>query len=100
VEAASLPDQGVAGDRIYLRGQFLVTAAGDNRAVLRPQAGPESKRSLIAATRVIVEYPNGALPPAEGSSVERDEARPFEIRDVRKGADGQINVYVREITAP
>lgn len=100
VEAASLPDQGLAGDRIYLRGQFLVTAAGDSRAVLRPQAGPEAKRSLISATRVIVEYPSGALPPAEGSSVERDEARPFEIRDIRKGADGQINVYVREITAP
>jgi hypothetical protein len=83
-----------------LRGQFLVTAAGDNRAVLRPQAAPENKRSLLSATRIIVEYPGGALPPAEGSSVERDETRPFEIRDIRKGADGQINVYVREITTP
>jgi hypothetical protein len=99
-EAATLSDQGALGERIYLRGQFLVTAAGDNRAVLRPQGAPESKRSTLSATRVIVEYPSGALPPAEGSSVERDEARPFEIRDIRKGADGQINVYVREITTP
>ncbi len=99
-EVADLMSQPAIGDRVYLRGQFLVKAASGNRAVLHPKADSGAKRSPNPVSRVIVEYPIGALPPAEGSSVERDDARPFEIRDIRKGADGQINVYVREITTP
>jgi hypothetical protein len=49
--------------------------------------------------RIIVEYPAGAVPPGENASFTRDGSRPFEIRDIRKGADGQVNIYVREIMA-
>ena len=52
------------------------------------------------ATRVIVEFPAGMQPPAEGSSFERDDARPFMVTDIRRGADGQVNLYVREVTTP
>jgi len=100
-DAAPLAESGLGGERLYLRGNFVVTASEENRAVLRPQSGVLS--ALLrqsSGTRVIVEYPSGFEPPAEGSTLVRDDNRPFMITDVRRGADGQINLYVREITTP
>lgn len=101
-DAAPLATSGLGGERLYLRGNFVVTASADNRAVLRPQEGRLA--SLLkpgsGATRVIVQYPTGIQPPSEGAAFARDEDRPFMITDVRRGADGQINLYVREITTP
>lgn len=103
---ANVPDmeelatRGVSGERIYLQGNFVVTAAGQNRAVLRSQSPTENLgvgRST-SKTRVIVEFPTSSRPPQEGSTFSRDSRRPFLITDVRKGADGQVNVYVREVT--
>jgi hypothetical protein len=99
-EAAPLAESGLGGERLYLRGNFVVTASEENRAVLRPQGGITSfLKPTAGATRVIVQYPAGFQPPEEGSTFARDETRPFLITDVRRGADGQINLYVREITA-
>lgn len=99
-ESVQLAERGVGGERLYLRGQFVVTASGENRAVLRTQAGGLSGifKPASGSARVIVEYPAGMTPPAEGAQFSRDDARPFQITDVRRGADGQINIYVREIT--
>jgi hypothetical protein len=47
-----------------------------------------------------VEYPAGAVPPTQGSSIARDDGRGFEIREVRKSADGQVNIFVREVNSP
>ncbi|MGA3170898.1 MAG: hypothetical protein ABSE62_07765 [Chthoniobacteraceae bacterium] len=99
-DAAPLADSGLGGERLYLRGDFVVTASEENRAVLRPQSAGLASLIKPGATRVIVEYPAGVLPPTEGSAFSRDETRPFMITDVRRGADGQINLYVREITTP
>jgi hypothetical protein len=99
-DAAPLAETGVGGERLYLRGDFVVTASEENRAVMRLAGGDASSITPRAgATRIIVQYPAGMEPPAEGSSVARDEDRPFMITDVRRGADGQINLYVREITS-
>ena len=98
-EAGDLADRGELGDRIYLQGEFRVTASGENRAVLRERAAGAEPAGAGAA-RIIVEYPAGAVPPVENSSFVRDATRPFEIRDVRRGADGQVNIYVREIIQP
>jgi hypothetical protein len=93
-QSSSLADQGIGTDPVYLRGDFTVTAARENRAVLRPkQSGNEN-------VRIIVEFPKGLPVPQEGDSVGRAADRPFQIVDVRRGADGQVNIYVREITAP
>jgi hypothetical protein len=54
--------------------------------------GPGSK------VRVIVEYPVGSVPPTEGNTLNRDNIRPFQITSVKKGDDGQINIYAREVT--
>lgn len=95
-----LADRGLAGERVYLKGQFVVNFADAHRAVLRPRAGLASAMLRLgggASTRIIVEFPAGYRPPAQGATVNRDEARPFEITEVRKQQDGQLNVFAREI---
>ena len=90
-------------ERIYLQGQFVVTASGQNRAVLRAQGAIAENLGIggrTSNTRVIVEFPPNDRPPSEGSTFSRDSRRPFQITNVRKGADGQVNVYVREVTRP
>ena len=77
----------------YLAGDFQVSAAGQSRAVLRGSGGQQN-------IRVIVDFPGNIAPPAEGETVQRDAQRPFQITNVERGPDGQINVYVREITRP
>ncbi|HEX8295150.1 MAG TPA: hypothetical protein VF593_02540, partial [Chthoniobacteraceae bacterium] len=100
-EATSLAGRGDLGEKLYLRGDFRVTASGENRAVLRdrPADADPANPAPGENVRIIVEYPAGALPPGENTSLSRDSGRPFEIRDIRRGADGQVNIYVREITA-
>jgi len=100
-DLGDLADRGLAGERVYLKGQFVVNFTEPNRAVLRP------KTRLTDAVlhplgggksvRIVVEFPAGYTPPARGTTVTRDEARPYEITEVRKQADGQLNVFVREI---
>ncbi len=80
-------------EKTYLGGNFNVRASGPGRAVLRGQGAAKN-------VRVMVDFPDGAIPPAEGENIRRDGQRPFEITRVEKGADGQVNVYVREVTRP
>ena len=94
LEAASL-EAGPPAERTYLRGNFVVTARGENRAVLRPRPGADG--SGTAPVRVIVEYANGNVPPEEGANMDREVATGYEVRDVRKGATGELNIWVREI---
>ena len=95
-------DRGLAGERLYLGGQFVVNFAEGNRAVLRPKAKLTDTvlhpgGGGTQSTRVIVEFPAGYNPPPQGAVVTRNETRPYEITEVRKQADGQLNVFVREI---
>jgi hypothetical protein len=98
-ESGELVGRGTPHERHYLRGHFSVTASGNGKAVLRPQSGlaglplgPSSK------VRVIVEYPVGEEPPVEGHIISRDGLRPFQIISVKRGDDGMLNVYAREVT--
>jgi hypothetical protein len=100
-DMTDLAERGLGGERIYLQGNFVVTASGPNRAVLRSQTSlPETLglRGGTSRVRIIAEFPAGARPPSEGSAFARDSMRPFQITEVRAGADGQINVFVREVT--
>jgi hypothetical protein len=94
-----LADHGLAGERIYLKGQFIVNASDANHAVLRPRNRLASAMLHLgsSSTRIIVEFPAGYTPPQQGAVVSRDEARPLEITEVRKQEDGQLNVFAREI---
>jgi hypothetical protein len=91
-EVGPIADRGDVGERLYLRGEFRVTASGSNRAVLRDASKPDDQ-----SPRVVVEYPSGAVPPPERERFVRDNTRPFLISDVRRGADGVVTIYVREI---
>jgi hypothetical protein len=96
-------DHGLAGERIYLKGQFVVSFSEANKAVLRPRTTLTSKVLHFgggSSTRIIVEFPRGYTPPPQGAVVNRDERRPYEITEVRKQEDGQLNVFVREIMQP
>ncbi len=87
-------NNGTRGERVYLRGQFVVNFADGNRAVLRPAEG----RGVFSRdARIIVDYPAGAHLPEPGSTLDRDAQRPFEVTEVRRQDDGQLNVFVREI---
>jgi hypothetical protein len=96
-----LADRGLGGERVYLKGQFVVNFTEPNRAVMRPKTGITDAVLKFAGggkdVRIVVEFPAGYNPPTRGSTVTRDEARPYEITEVRKQADGQLNVFVREI---
>jgi hypothetical protein len=96
-----LADRGLSGERVYLKGQFVVNFTEPNRAVMRPKTGLTDAVLKLAGgnkeVRIVVEFPAGYNPPTRGSTVMRDEARPYEITEVRKQSDGQLNVFVREI---
>ncbi len=95
-------NNGTRGERIYLNGQFVVNFADGNRAVLRPIERPDGDSPADSArkARVIVDYPAGAPLPEPGSTLDRDASRPFEVTEVRRQSDGQLNVFVREIIKP
>jgi hypothetical protein len=97
-----LADRGLGGERVYLKGQFVVNFTEPNRAVMRPKTGlTDAVLNKLSGggkdVRIVVEFPAGYNPPTRGSTVNRDDTRPYEITEVRKQADGQLNVFVREI---
>jgi hypothetical protein len=98
-QTTELADKGIGNATIYLRGDFTVTAARDNRAVLRPHQSLADHVLNRGNARIIVEYPRGTPTPREGENFQRATDRPFQIVDVRRGADGQVNIYVREVTS-
>lgn len=91
-EVSTLADRGDINERLYLRGEFRVTASGTSRAVLRDATRPDDQ-----SPRIVVEYPAGAVPPQERDRFVRDGTRPYLISDVRRGADGVVTIYVKEI---
>jgi hypothetical protein len=96
-------DRGLAGERVYLKGQFVVNFSDANKAVLRPRTKLTDKVLHFgggSSMRIIVEFPAGYVPPRQGAEVNRDEQRPYEITEVRRQEDGQLNVFVREIMQP
>ena len=96
-------EHGLAGERVYLKGQFVVNFSDANKAVLRPRTKLTDKVLHFgggSSTRIIVEFPAGYVPPRQGADVNRDEQRPYEVTEVRRQEDGQLNVFVREITQP
>jgi len=92
-DVAALADRGEIGERLYLRGDFRVTASSPNKAVLRDANKPDDQ-----SPRVLVEYPSGAVAPQERDRLSRDSSRPYQIYNVRRGPDGVVTIWVKEIT--
>jgi hypothetical protein len=91
-EVGALANRGELNERLYLRGKFRVTASVTGRAVLRDANRPNEQ-----SPRVVVEYPLGHASPQEGEHLIRDAMLPYQIKLVRRGVDGVITIYVREI---
>lgn len=100
-EMPELATQGLSGERIYLQGDFEVTAANQERAVLRSQSVIRNPLSSEPTNvRVIVDFPAGSVAPGKGDRISRNSSRPFLITNITRSKDGQIDVHVREITKP
>jgi hypothetical protein len=93
-DARALVGSDVTSQPLYLQGDFNVTAANGTSAVLRSAPGDTTSSN----TRVIVQYPAGSRSPAQGERVNRGDARPFLITNIERKADGQVNIWVREVT--
>lgn len=97
-DVQQLTEGGLADERIYLKGNFLVTASRANRAVLRSQSSTPLLGNSASKVRIIVEFPSNSKTPEAGSYFNRGAQRPFLITDVQKAPGGMVNVFVREIT--
>src|SRR5207248_3828352 len=78
-------EHGLAGERVYLRGQFIVNFSDANRAVLRPRTKLTDKVLHFGAgssTRIIVEFPCGYTQPQKGAAVSRYEMSPYALTEV------------------
>jgi len=93
-EAVALPDGGEFNERLYLRGEFRVTASGTSRAVLRDARRPDDQ-----SPRIVVDYSRGGVAPQEGERFARDASHPYRLSHVRRGSDGVVTIYAREIFA-
>ncbi len=93
-EVVALAGRGEVNDRLYLRGEFRVTASGTSRAVLRDARRPDDQ-----SPRIVVEYPPGDVPPQERERFVRDASHPYQVSGVHRGSDGVITIYAREISA-
>lgn len=97
--ARALAGSDVTSQPLYLQGDFNVTAANGNSAVLRNTASDPSGSTTSANTRVIVQYPAGNNSPVQGDRVNRGGSRPFLVTRIEQKPDGQVNIYAREITS-
>ena len=91
-------------DRHALRSKLdqlgVAYRAGDDLGGLQLTLFENTTESLLFEPTFIVDYPAGAPLPEPGSTLNRDESRPYEITEVRRQSDGQLNVFVREIIQP
>ena len=96
-EVAALNQRGesLAGQTVYLGGQFTVRALGENKS--RGIKNAVLRSGTDANVRVIVEYPSDLPLPAQGAEITRDEQHPYQITAMRVTNDGTLNVYAREI---
>ncbi|MEQ1852762.1 MAG: hypothetical protein ABMA01_14380 [Chthoniobacteraceae bacterium] len=85
----------------FTGGDFIVTGVLGRRVALRtrdslrnPDADPTKPGN--SAALVVVDFPEGVAPPAKDSALTRDSAKGFLIRDVIRGANGQITIIAAE----
>ena len=92
-ELAALAGKGPLRDPVYLIGNFMTIDAQGGSAILRPTQ--ESHGELSRQVRVVADYPDGSKLPVENQRLSLTSANHLLVREVRRGADGQINVSAR-----
>jgi hypothetical protein len=103
-EASQLVGHYAGDNPALLSGDFVVTGVLGRRVALRtrdslrdPDADPTKPGN--SAALVVVDFPEGIVPPARNSTVTRDSARGFLVRDVIRGRNGQITIVAAERAA-
>jgi hypothetical protein len=97
-DARGLAASDVSAQPLYLHGDFNVTAANGSSAVLRSSSSDPTSAGTAGNTRIVVQYPAGSRSPDQGGHVSRGGDRPFLITNIQQKPDGQVNIYVREVT--
>ncbi len=92
-EAAKLASGDYSEKVLYLAGRFLVGAVQKDRAILWPG-------EKVGLVHVVVSYPLSIPPPAEGIWVDREAPRGFRITRIKHTSEGEVTIYVRDITVP
>jgi hypothetical protein len=101
LEATMLSESDLSGQRLYLSGDYIVTANGDQKAAMR-LAGDVGVRRIEnkPLIRVVVEYTGGSLAPAEKSRLSFNQTSGLQVQRVLKQTDGSFSVFVRCIAQP
>jgi len=97
-QASEWADRGIGNEPLYLRGDFMVTAARENPVVLRPRQSLANRVLNGGNARIIGEYPRGLPTPREGESFQRVWNGLSKSSILERARSGELDVYVREVT--
>ncbi len=90
-----------ASESVLLSGDFVVTGVLGQRVALRTteslrDASADPTQPGTSAALIVVDFPAGVTPPAKDATFSRDASRPFAVRDVIRGRNGQITIVAAE----
>lgn len=90
-----------ASESVLLSGDFVVTGVLGQRVALRTteslrDASADPTQPGTSAALIVVDFPAGTTPPAKDATFSRDASRPFAVRDVIRGRNGQITIVAAE----
>ena len=90
-----------ASESVLLSGDFVVTGVLGQRVALRTteslrDASADPTQPGTSAALIVVDFPAGVTPPAKDATFGRDASRPFAVRDVIRGRNGQITIVAAE----
>ena len=100
-EASRMVENFSASESVLLSGDFVVTGVLGQRVALRTteslrDASADPTQPGTSAALIVVDFPAGTTPPAKDATFTRDAARPFTVRDVIRGRNGQITIVAGE----
>lgn len=95
--ASALVEKFDAAQRSVLTGDFVVTGVLGQRVAMRTLDSLRDRTADPAApgtsaALIVVDFPVGKTPPGKNSTLTREAADGFMIRDVIRGANGQITI--------
>ena len=100
-EASRMVENFSASESVLLSGDFVVTGVLGQRVALRTteslrDASADPTQPGTSAALIVVDFPAGVTPPAKDATFSRDASRPFAVRDVIRGRNGQITIVAAE----
>ncbi len=100
-EASRMVENFSASESVLLSGDFVVTGVLGQRVALRTteslrDASADPTQPGTSAALIVVDFPAGTTPPAKDATFSRDASRPFAVRDVIRGRNGQITIVAAE----